>query len=143
MGASTHQLRPLCSPADSISSAIRRPTSQPSIGAWLHAFVHRESSDLHFVPLIGALLLVSALDVLLTGAVISRGGQELNPVANLILQHWDMSGLTVFKYAIVTFYIVVVQEIAARQWSAARLTMLAGVAISALPVAWSTYLLVS
>ncbi len=111
--------------------------------AWHRSVIRWELNDLQFVPLIGALLFVSALDILLTGAVISRGGHEVNPVANLIHEHWDMWGLTVFKYALVTFYVVVVQEIADRRWATARLTMQAGIVISLLPVAWSLYLLAS
>lgn len=121
--------------------AISTSPQRQRIASWRSTLSRWEVPDLHFVPLIAALLLVSALDVLLTGAVLARGGHELNPVANLVLSHWDIFGLTVFKYAIVTFYIVLVQEIASRHWSAARSTMLAGIAISALPVGWSAYLL--
>ncbi|MDA1008643.1 MAG: DUF5658 family protein [Planctomycetota bacterium] len=96
---------------------------------------------LRYAPLIVVLLFVSALDVILTHVIIDRGGIEINPVANLVFEHWSVFGLAAFKYALVTFYIIIVQQIATMKEATAYRTMVAGIAISCMPVVWSCLLL--
>ena len=50
-------------------------------------------------------VLVGTLDLLLTKVILSLGGRELNPLADLVLRQFDTPGLAALKYS--TIIIVV------------------------------------
>lgn len=56
----------------------------------------------------------SALDVLFTWAILRADGREENVIANWIITHFDLSGVVIFKFALVAF-VVIVCEIAGRR----------------------------
>ena len=46
-------------------------------------------------------VLVSAMDLMLTWAVLAAGGSEVNILADWIIRRWGLTGAVVFKFAVV------------------------------------------
>jgi hypothetical protein len=87
------------------------------------------------------LLLLSSVDVIFTWHILRRGGLELNPVAKLIIDKWELPGAIAFKFALVMF-VIVSSEIVGRQrdkWGRGLIYSAVGIAL--FPVAWSLVLL--
>ena len=61
------------------------------------------------------LILVSALDVVLTRVILFFGGTEVNPIADFILAQWGRLGMSIFKFIIVGFVIIACEFIARRK----------------------------
>lgn len=61
-------------------------------------------------------VLVSALDIFMTWALLRRGGFiESNPIAHYVLVHWGIKGMVLFKFSMVAVVCLVVQLIARRR----------------------------
>lgn len=90
----------------------------------------------------GWLIIVSTLDLVMTWIIIAiHGGTEANPVADLVLSTWGYWGLIIYKFALMTFVVVVCEIVArSRPWLARTLAYF-GVAISAIPFFVALYLL--
>jgi Domain of unknown function (DUF5658) len=94
-------------------------------------------------------VLVSVLDVMMTYLLLTDmpqpGGRtmfyESNPVANYFLQHWDISGVVIFKFSMVATVEVLAQVIALKNLPAGRRLLEFGTLIVALVVLYSMYLL--
>lgn len=54
---------------------------------------------------------VSALDVMFTWVLLHFGGEEVNQVADFVLQRWDLVGLVIFKFMLVMFVICVCEYV--------------------------------
>jgi len=89
------------------------------------------------------ILFFSAMDVILTDLVLGFGGEEVNPVANLVIQHWGMIGALLFKLGLVTFVIVMCEVIGRARDRTGRMLARVSVVISAIPVVWSLSLLLA
>jgi hypothetical protein len=87
------------------------------------------------------LVFVSSLDIMLTWAILRRGGEEVNPVAKLVIEMWGLHGAIGFKFALMLFVIISCEVIGRRSDAAGRRLAIAAVAISAFPVVWSLGLL--
>ena len=85
-----------------------------------------------------ALVVVAALDLVLTHLVLSIGGHEVNPVARGVLRAADFPGLIIYKFVLVTGVVLIAEFIARHAAATARRVALLAVGISALPVVWST-----
>jgi len=83
----------------------------------------------------------SALDIMLTWAILKRGGQEVNPLAHQVISAWGLNGAIIFKFSL-TIMVVLVCEFTARQRErlARALAMLAMI-VSGVPVFYSLGLL--
>lgn len=88
------------------------------------------------------LIFFSSLDIMLTWAILRRGGEEVNPVAKQIISLWGLHGAIVFKFALMLFVIVSCEVIGRRRDKAGRRLAYLAVAISAFPVTYSFALLV-
>lgn len=88
------------------------------------------------------LIFFSSLDIMLTWAILRRGGEEVNPIARQIIEGWGLHGAIVFKFALMLFVIVSCEVIGRRADRAGRRLVVIAVAISALPVVYSLGLLV-
>ncbi len=86
-------------------------------------------------------VLASALDVFLTFIVLELGGREVNKVAAWILDYFGLTGMTIFKFVMVTFVILLCQIIGRRNWKAGRRLAVWAVAITFFPVAFTLILL--
>jgi hypothetical protein len=87
------------------------------------------------------LVFVSSLDIMLTWAILRRGGEEVNPVAKIVIEMWGLHGAIAFKFALMLFVIISCEVIGRRRDAAGRKLAIAAVAISAFPVVWSLGLL--
>jgi len=87
-------------------------------------------------------VLVNVLDVVLTALLIrQRGFVEGNPIARFFLNHWGVSGMNYFKFAIVMFVAVIAQVIAHYQINTARMLLNAGTLIVGCVVIYSLTLI--
>ena len=105
--------------------------STVSPGGWAHQPALRHPwAYLVFVA-------IAALDVVMTSVIFALGGNEANPIAALVIEHWGFTAAIPFKFAITLFVILVCEELARqnprRAW---KLTMLA-IFVSSLPVVYS------
>ena len=86
-------------------------------------------------------LFFSSMDVMLTWAILSQQGSEINPLAALVIKWWGLSGAIGFKFSL-TMLVVLACEIVGRKRdrlgrNLARLI----VVLSAVPVIYSLFLL--
>jgi len=87
------------------------------------------------------LIFFSSLDVMLTWAILRRGGEEVNPVANFVIGWWGLNGAIAFKFALMLFVIVCCEVIGRKRDRAGRMLGRVGVLISSAPVVYSLGLL--
>ena len=88
------------------------------------------------------LIFLSALDVVLTRVILYFGGTEVNPLADWIIDQWGQMGMSLFKFGIVAFVIIICEYTARMDMKMAFRLALIGCIISALPVVWSTGLII-
>jgi hypothetical protein len=84
-----------------------------------------------------AFLLVSTLDVIFTWIVLSRGGQEVNPLAAVILDDWGENGflgLSLYKYALTLLVVIISENIGRRRYRTGQTLALFAVVITCIPV---------
>ena len=87
------------------------------------------------------LVLLSAVDVMFTWHILRRGGLELNPIARLVIDRWDLPGAIAFKFALVLFVIVTCEIVGRKRDGLGRALIGASIGIASIPVAWSLVLL--
>lgn len=87
------------------------------------------------------LVLLSAVDVMFTWHILRRGGLELNPIARLVIDRWDLPGAIAFKFALVLFVIVTCEIVGRKRDSLGRALIGTSIGIASIPVAWSLVLL--
>ena len=87
------------------------------------------------------LVFLSALDVMLTRVILFLGGNEVNPLAEMVIFRWGMPGLSLFKFVIVAFVIGACEYVGRSSRSKGRMLAIIGVCIAAFPVLWSSFLL--
>ena len=88
------------------------------------------------------LIFVGSLDIMLTWVILRNGGEEVNPVAKLVIDMWGLNGAIAFKFALTLFVIVACEIIARVRPLTAWLLIWFGVLISAFPPVWSIGLLI-
>jgi hypothetical protein len=88
------------------------------------------------------LIFVGSLDIMLTWVILRNGGEEVNPVAKLVIDTWGLNGAIAFKFALMLFVIVSCEVIARVRPVTATLLIWFGVLVSAFPPVWSVGLLV-
>ncbi len=86
-------------------------------------------------------ILLSTLDILLTGVLLHLGGREVNVVALTVLEHYHLVGLVVFKFATVLLSIGMCELIALRRPHLGRKIAVWAAVITAVPVALSLLML--
>ena len=85
------------------------------------------------------LVLVSALDIMLTWIVLLLGGREVNGVAKWVIERFDVAGVVAFKFSIVVFVVGLCEIIGRRNSAAGRRLAIASVALTCVPVAFALY----
>jgi len=106
-------------------------------------FFEEGITPLRYPVLYAAFITVATLDIAFTWVILSLGGIEVNPVARLVIDAWALNGAIAFKYALTLFVIVLCEAIGRHRDRAGRMLAVAAVAISAVPVVWSSGLLLS
>ena len=87
-------------------------------------------------------LFLSACDVALTWFIlVRRGGDEVNPVADIVLDRWGFWGAIGLKFGLVLFVVIACEWIARERLRVAHRLAWVAVGISALPVTYSLLLL--
>jgi hypothetical protein len=126
------------------SHAVKRPELCSECGTPYArdplGFAH--SPEMHFQNAYVWIIFVSSLDIMLTWKILDRGGVEVNPVANAVIEAWGMQGAIAFKFALMMWVIVACEILARLKRSAGRFLAGAAIVISASPVVWSLFLLV-
>jgi Domain of unknown function (DUF5658) len=103
---------------------------------------HIGSPEMRYQSAYVWLIFVSSLDIMLTWAILRRGGEEVNPVARQVIDLWGLHGAIVFKFALMLFVIVSCEVIGRQRDRAGRRLAYIAVGISAVPVIYSFSLLV-
>ncbi len=80
------------------------------------------------------LVFVSALDIMFTWIVLHFGGREVNGLALAVLEQYGLTGIVLFKFALVTLLIVLCECIGRRHDSAGRRLATFAIIITLLPV---------
>lgn len=62
-------------------------------------------------------IFVSSLDVMFTWVLLHFGGVEVNAIANHVLGQWDLVGLVIFKFSLVSFVICVCEYVGRHNYS--------------------------
>ena len=119
-----------------MSTSNVQPASQDDTGQQPSAL-----RPLRFPSLYAAIVVAGSLDVWLTGILLALGGKEANPLADAVLQTHGFAGMVVFKYLVVGLVILGCEFVADHDRRKARKLAITLVVIHALPLPWSTYLL--
>lgn len=84
---------------------------------------------------------VSCLDIILTWVILYRGGEEVNPVAKLVIDAWGLPGAIIFKLSLMLFVIIACEIVGRNSDLKGRVLALVAILISSFPVVWSLTLL--
>jgi hypothetical protein len=87
------------------------------------------------------LVLVSALDIMLTWVILHLGGYEANPIAERVIEHFDLWGAVSFKFFLVIVFLLTCEFVGRRRPQIGRAMAYVAVCISAVPVAVAVVLL--
>jgi hypothetical protein len=87
------------------------------------------------------LLLLSSLDVMLTWVILLFGGSEVNPLARWIIDHYGLTGMIIYKFALIVFFITICEIVGTLRDSTGWLLSRLSVLIACIPVFWAMYLL--
>jgi len=85
---------------------------------------------------------VSAMDVMLTWAILSRGGSEVNPIARAVIDVWGLPGALAFKFSLTLFVIIACEASGRKHDHVGRNLAYVAAIVSSVPVAYSIALLV-
>ncbi|QDU33096.1 hypothetical protein KS4_11380 [Poriferisphaera corsica] len=88
------------------------------------------------------LIFVSAMDAIMTWAILMVGGIEANPIAAAVMSVWGYAGMVIFKFLLVAFFVVMCEWISRKQYETGRVLVSCGVIISAFPSLLAAGLLV-
>lgn len=87
------------------------------------------------------LVLVAALDVMLTWVVLYVGGTEANPLAAKVLARFGLPGMVVFKMALIVVAVLVAEAVGERDDRKGRWFAEYAIVIAAFPVVLAIVLL--
>ena len=88
------------------------------------------------------LLFLGGMDVMLTWYILERhDGEEVNPVAKLVIDSWGLWGAIGFKFSLVLFVIIACEWIARDKISVAKFLLWFALIVSSFPVLYSGGLL--
>ena len=87
------------------------------------------------------LLLLSSMDIMLTWVILLFGGDEVNPIARWIIDHYNLTGMIVYKFVLIVFFIIICEIVGTLRDSTGWLLSKFSVVIACIPVVWAMYLL--
>ncbi|MEM6552125.1 MAG: DUF5658 family protein [Planctomycetota bacterium] len=103
-------------------------------------FLHQPVSFPHAYTWI---VFLSAMDVMFTKVVLALGGREVNPLAETVINGFGLTGTLLFKFALVTGFLLICEYVAQQSESTGRFMSRTGLVIAAFPIVWSSLLLAS
>ena len=86
-------------------------------------------------------IFVSSLDIILTWVILRKGGVEVNPIAELVIDSWGLPGAIGFKFALMLFVIISCEIVGRTRDALARKLIILGIQISSFPFVWALSLL--
>ncbi|MHC5113995.1 MAG: DUF5658 family protein [Planctomycetota bacterium] len=122
--------------AEAEAEAMQEPAGEAAAFQWLLA------TPMLYPNAYVWFVFVSALDIMLTWAILAAGGAEVNPIAARVINAWGLPGAIAFKFSL-TIFVILVCEVSGRYRprTGRNLAYLA-VGISSVPVVYSLMLLV-
>lgn len=87
------------------------------------------------------LLLVSAMDIMMTWVILLFGGSEVNVIARWVIDHYGLPGMIIYKFALIVFFICICEIVGTLRHSTGWLLSRVSVGIGCIPVIWAMYLL--
>lgn len=87
------------------------------------------------------LLLLSSMDIMLTWVILLFEGQEVNPIARWVIDHYSLTGMIVYKFTLIVFFIVICEIVGTLRDSTGWLLSKFSVLVACVPVVWAMYLL--
>src|SRR5262245_13994873 len=73
------------------------------------------------------LILLSAGDLFLTYALLWQGRiYEANPVARWVFERWNIAGMTIFKFGVIAFVVILAEAIERRRPGVGRSILILG-----------------
>jgi hypothetical protein len=87
------------------------------------------------------LIFVSSLDIMLTWHILRIGGEEVNPIARIVIDTWGLGGAVAFKFSLMLFVIISCEVVGRKQDGTGRKLVLFAIFISSCPPIWSAVLL--
>ncbi|MCH8054225.1 MAG: hypothetical protein IH895_09205 [Planctomycetes bacterium] len=79
-------------------------------------------------------IFVSAMDVMMTWVVLYFGGREVNVLADYILDRWALTGMVIYKFALVIFVIFICEVVGHHRDRLGRRLSIFAVVITLVPV---------
>ena len=103
---------------------------------WLRPFAMETSRLQAWIIL---LVIVSIADLVTTYFLLSlnAGFYESNPIANWFFKHWNIAGMTFFKFAVVMFVINIAELAERKRPGFGKFVLIFGVLVTAAVVAYS------
>ena len=86
-------------------------------------------------------LLFASLDIILTWYILRKGGSEVNPIAQIVIDRWDFVGAIALKFSLVLFVVVACEIVGRHEDKLGKRLIAVAIVISSLPVFWSLTLL--
>jgi len=99
------------------------------------------SREMHYPNAYAWLLLLSSMDIMLTWVILLFGGSEVNPIARWIIDHFSLTGMIIYKFALIVFFITICEIVGTLRDSTGWLLSRLSVLIACVPVFWAMYLL--
>lgn len=88
------------------------------------------------------LIFLAGMDVMLTWYILERkGGEEVNPVAKLVIDAWGLWGAIGFKFSLLLFVIIACEWISRDNLRVGKFLVWFSLSVSAVPVFYSGFLL--
>lgn len=81
------------------------------------------------------LVLVSALDIMLTWVILYLGGYEVNGVAAYVIHHFGLGGMVTFKFIMVIVVVLICESLGKRSQSAGKRLAQIAIALTCIPIA--------
>ncbi|HVP74186.1 MAG TPA: DUF5658 family protein, partial [Phycisphaerales bacterium] len=119
---------PGVSPTSAKSGSLGTSESLPQTVGWLSLPEMRyQNQYVWFV-------FFSALDIMLTWAILRRGGREVNPVADQIIDMWGLTGAILFKFSLTMLVVIVCEVVGRKRLSTGTWLATTAMVVSAIPV---------
>ena len=88
------------------------------------------------------LVFMSAMDVFMTYVILRFDGREVNGLADWILQRFDIAGMAIYKFVLVTIVILIIEFVGRRKEPLGRRMAEWAIAITCVPVTLAFVMLI-
>ena len=119
---------------DATQASIDRPRESISVIGLINRHMHYPNAYTW-------LLLMSALDIMLTWVILYKEGREVNPIASYVIDKYDLEGMIIYKFVLILFFIAICEIVGTLRAPTGKVLSRVSVAIASVPVVWSLFLL--